>query len=458
MSKNIAFYFPNRNTNNIDCSDIFSGNPGIGGSYHVLLALACSLTLKNNDINIIVYTDKKGIFPSILKTKQVSDLSDLIQKTKEDNIHILTLILGVFGHNALDSFRVNEHLKIIIWATNFLGKDVNYCAKNQQISRIVCVGFEQLDLYRDHLVFKKMTAIYNGIDINNIKKQSEPMTPFSQRPSHVTYIGSMVKQKGFYLLAKAWPQILKECPDAVLNVIGSGKMDDKNTRLGKYGIAEVTYENAFMPYITDIEGRVLPSVKLWGLLSMKEKNEILKSTRVGVPNPSGRTETFGYTAIEMQSFGALVTTIHCPAYLETVCPSAGILYRKGKKQDKILAESVLSLLNRNENQYDEVMRFLEVNFSMNKVTGEWYQLFMDMMENKENPIMPIKANEKYRLKHWKEANRKFKNFIPFGYKIIPSLWYVDDILWKLKGLFKRDKLIKYIYRRYILKRKIEQYL
>jgi glycosyltransferase involved in cell wall biosynthesis len=455
---NIAFYLSNKNLKNIDCSDVFSGNPGIGGSDYALLILACSLTLNYKDINVTVYADQTELLPSVLKTRQIFDLPDLIQKTKEDRIHVLTLILGTFSDNMLDSFCSNEYLKIVIWASNFLsGKGLSYYSGNQQVSRIVCVGFEQLDLYRDHPVFKKMTAIYYGVDIDNIKRQSEDAIPFSQRPPHVTYTGNLVPQKGFHILAKAWPQILKDCPDAVLNVIGSGRLYNRNAPLGKYGISEMTYEKAFMPYLTDATGQILPSVKFRGILG-NEKNEIFKQTRVGVPNPSGRTETFGYTAIEMQSFGALITTVQCPAYMETVCPSAGILYKKQKNPDRKLAESVLSLLSRNENHADEVMRFLETNFSIDKVAGEWHRLFIDTVTNKENPVMPVKANKTYRLKHWKETNRKLKNAIPYGYKIIPSLWYPEDILYKVSGLFRRDHLARYLYRRYILKKRIEQYL
>lgn len=349
-------------------------------------------------------------------------------------------------------------MKIIIHGHNFFStKDLNYCAKNNQIARLVCVGFEQMDLYRDHHAFKKMTTIYNGTDFDNIKAQSKNMTPFSRRPPHVTYIGNIVRQKGFHILARAWPQILTNYPDAVLNVIGSGKLYDRHAEMGEYGFAETTYEKTFMPYLTDNNGQILPSVKFWGILG-KEKNEILQKTRVGVPNPSGRSETFGNGAVEMQAFGALVTTIQCPGYLDTVCRSTGILYPRSKHQEKKLAEAVLSLLNRTENRYDEVMQFLESNFSIDKITGEWHQLLTDIMGNKENPVIPIKANKKYRLKHWKEANRKFKNFIPFGYKIIPSLVYMEDILYKLNGLFKRNHLLRYMYRRYILKKQIEQYL
>jgi hypothetical protein len=185
---NIAFYFSNKNIHKVDCSDVFSANPGIGGSDYALLLLACSLTQNHKDLSVLVYVDDESLLPSVLKTKKVSDLPDLIQQTKEDNIHILTLILGAFSDHMLDSFHQNERLKIIIWASNFFSKrDLHYYGHNKQIGRIVCVGFEQLDLYRDHSIFKKMLAIYNGADINNKKNSSIVAIPFTQRPFHVTY-------------------------------------------------------------------------------------------------------------------------------------------------------------------------------------------------------------------------------------------------------------------------------
>ena len=38
----------------------------------------------------------------------------------------------------------------------------------------------------------------------------------------VTYIGSLVPTKGFHVLAAVWKTILKEVPDATLNVVGNG--------------------------------------------------------------------------------------------------------------------------------------------------------------------------------------------------------------------------------------------
>ncbi|GHT31158.1 hypothetical protein AGMMS49574_12440 [Bacteroidia bacterium] len=450
LYQNIAFYCTNKNTKNIDCSNILNGNPGIGGSEYALWLLACSLETNYEDLNVIVYVDELCLAPPFLKIKQVKDFQDLAKKTTDDNIQILVLILADFSEN--DKLSIfPDKLKLVIWASNFMSsKDLAYYTGKKSVSRVVCVGYEQLDLYRDHAIFKKSTAIYYGLSMNSVKKQSASIIPYSQRPLHVTYIGNIVPQKGFHMLAMAWPIILKAYPDAVLNVIGSGKLYNRDAQLGEYGIADSEYEKLFMPYLVDSKGEILSSVKFWGILG-EEKRDILLKTRVGVPNPWGKTETFGYTSIEMQVDGALVTTIKCPAYLETICPTTSILYKNQKRLHKVLAESVVTLLGRNDNHYEEVMNFIDSNFSIDLKAQEWYQLFTDIISNKEQPVTPIRANKKYRLKNWKEANRKIKNIIPFGYKLIPSLWHFEDKLWKFNTLLKRDHIMKHLLHKYILR-------
>lgn len=451
---NIAFYLPNRNTKNVDCTNISEGNPGIGGTEYAMLLLACSLESKYRNLNITVYVEEEGLLPSVLKTKKITDWPDLAQKTVDDNIHILVVVYGSITNNMLTIFP--ERLKFVVWAHLSLHpKDLRLYAKSKSISRIVCAGYEQLDMYRDHIAFKKSTAIHNGVNTDSVKNMK--MLPYNNRPLYVTYIGNIVPQKGFHVLAKAWPRILNAYPDAVLNVIGSGKLYNRNARLGKYGIADSAYEEIFMPYLTDSNGQILPSVKFCGLLGV-EKKEILRKTRVAIPNPTGKTEICPYSSIDAQIYGSLVATIKHPAYLETICPSTCMLYKKQKNLDKALADAVITLLGKNENHHAEAMDYIISNFSVDKIAKEWDHLFMDIMMDKDVPAFPVKTNTYTHLKRWKEANRKIKNFIPFGYKILPSLWYADDLLWKMSGLLKRKQLLKYLYRRYILKKLIEQYL
>jgi glycosyltransferase involved in cell wall biosynthesis len=428
--KQVAFYIPNQGTAEVNCRNLLLGNPGIGGSPYAMLLLAYALEKNHKDLNITVYVNREGMLPENLSTQTVENIRDLAQKTKENGIDILILRYNSFNFDAF-----HKELKIVIGAHNYiLPKDLRYLAAEKRVYRIACVSNEQLNLYRDHAAFRKSIAIYNPLPV-----EERQLTEYSRRPLHVTYIGSLIPAKGFHVLAKAWKPILKAHPDAFLNVIGSGNLYDRRTPLGRYGIAESGYENIFMPYLTDETGNILPSVKFWGILGNK-KTDILQHTRVGIPNPSGVTETFGYTAVEMQEYGCLIATIKCPAYVETVCPDSGILYRN----EKDLAKTVITLLNRPNNNYPETIDYIRSHFGLEKIANEWYQLLLGTLQQEQKPII-LKWGQ------CAEWNRKIKNALPGGYKLLPSVYTCWYLCQQFKGLLKRKNIIRRLIRKYILK-------
>ncbi|MDR0575890.1 MAG: glycosyltransferase family 4 protein [Tannerella sp.] len=426
--KHVAFYITNQGTAEVNCHNLLQGNPGIGGSEYAMLLLAYSLGTNYKDLHITVYTDKEGILPENMRVKTVENRNDLAQKVKEDEVEVLVLR----DQSNFDIF--HNELKIVVLAENFIQpKYLRYLANEKRVYRIVCVGNEQLNLYRDHAAYRKSVAIYNPFCAEKIQ-----LPDYSMRPKHVTYIGSLIPAKGFHVLAKAWKTILEVYPDAFLNVIGSGNLYNRQTPLGKYGIAEASYEQVFMPYLTDETGKILPSVKFWGILG-HGKADILQHTRVGVPNPSGVTETFGYTAVEMQAYGCLIATIKCPAYVETVYSGAGILYWR----EKDLAKSVITLLNFGNNNYQKTMDYIWSHFALEKIANEWHQLFLNTLQPEQKPIL-IKWGQ------YAELNRKIKNSIPWGYKLLPSVYTFWDLYQQqFKSLLKRKNIILHLFRKFI---------
>ncbi|MDR0687532.1 MAG: glycosyltransferase family 4 protein [Prevotellaceae bacterium] len=429
--KHIAFYIINPGISEVDCRNLLHGNPGIGGSEYAMFLLAYSLGTNYRDLNITVYTHKEGILPENMRVKTVENRNSLAQKVKEDGVDILVLRCDSFN---LDVF--HRELKIVVLAQNYIQpKQLRYLAVEERVYRIVCVSNEQLNLYSDHAAYRKSVAIYNPFCAEKIQT-----TDYSMRPMHVTYIGSLIRAKGFHVLAKAWKTILEACPDAFLNVIGSGNLYNRQTPLGRYGIAASAYEQSFMPYLTDGTGKILPSVKFWGILG-REKADVLQHTRVGVPNPSGVSETFGYTAVEMQAYGCLIATIKCPAYAETVYSGAGILYRN----EKDLAGAVITLLNRDNNNYQETMNYISSHFALEKVADEWRQLFLGTLQPSRKPA-------KIKWGQYAELNRKIKNFIPYGYKLLPSIYTFWDLYQQqFKSLIKRKGIIRYLFRKFVPK-------
>lgn len=284
--------------------------------------------------------------------------------------------------------------------------ELDYYANNPAIYQIVHVSREQNDLYRDHKSFQKSSYIYNCVPLDDIKKKVGNH-PYHKRRNIVTYIGSVVPFKGLHLLAMAWPEILRQVPDAELYIIGSGKLYNSHSTMGQYGIAEENYEKLLLKYLSH-EGKILPSVHFMGIMG-KEKEAILLQTKVGVPNPSGITETFGLSAVEMQMLGANVTTIRCPGYLDTVVN--GVLYSNRKK----LAENVVYLLNHNINRYEEGINYFEANFSHDAVATRWEHLLC----NGFLPADKKTANLTYRCKYAKEGLRRLKRLFPFLYALPP---------------------------------------
>lgn len=358
-----------------------------------------------------------------LHVVKIAEIKDLVNQIKPD--YLLLKYEPSWYEEARNAIS-DTSTKLLVWAHNFIPrKQLTTLAKDDKVERIICVSREQLNMYRDHKAFLKSSYIYNGMPVKYMKTLKVP--PITERPHEVTYIGSIVDYKGFHLLAKAWPEVLKAVPDAKLNVIGSGKLYDRNAKLGRYGIAEENYENQFMPYLTDGNGQILSSVKFWGVLG-EEKNDVLKHTKVGVPNPSGVSETFCITALEMQAMGCVVTTIDFGGFRNTVYDKTGILY---KNTDE-LAHCIIEQLNAEENDIEGFYDFMERHFAFEKVAEDWLNLF-DTLGHQNTPLSYINETRN-RLMSLREWNRRLKVALPLGYSL-PTIDFYRSILRRF-GLVK----------------------
>lgn len=413
----IAFYLENKNLSNIDCSNLENGNPGIGGTEYIIQATIYYLTKLAPQHHIVLGAQCIDNIPSIPYYRQTDSISKLIQEEKPDYL-IFKYEPYLYKEAAICAKENNT--KLIPWAHNFIKRsELTELANNPLVSRIICVSREQLNMYRDHKAFLKSVYIYNGMPVKYLKTLLPSIPLYKDRPYEVTYIGSIVPFKGFHILAEAWKDVIKVFPQAKLNVIGSGKLYDRTSKLGRYGIAEEEYEKQFMPALTDNEGKIIPSVHFWGVLGI-EKNEILKRTRVGVPNPSGVSETFCITALEMQAMGALVTTINYGGLKDTVFHT-GILYNNSKE----LAASIITLLQRKENHIQDFYKFMEEHFSFEHVTKDWID-FINHLNDSSVPFLPNDNSD--RLSILKEFNRRIKKKLPFGYTILPTIDFYQSIL------------------------------
>lgn len=428
----IGFYLQNKGIAGIDCSDPMSGNPGIGGTEYLFTAVPLAVKERvekaHSPHEIVLIANSTDRLPEGLYKVEAND--ENIDKVAIRN-HIEIIVLRYSKDNFKIIQKLDPKIKIIFWCHNFVPRrELTLLAKANNVIAIVCVGSEQLNFYRDHRAYYKSVFIPNGYPVRRFLENEIrlKLTPYEKRANEVTFVGNLVEFKGFHLLAEAWPKVIEEVPDAHLNVIGGATLYDRRNKLGKYNLAEESYENLFMSYLTDENGTIVPSVTFHGVLG-NEKFDILEKTKVGVPNPSGVSETFCIAALEMQLAGAVIATIDFGGFKDTVY-SSGVLYKKPER----LAESIVKQLRKLDNDYDGFKDFVE-QFDFSEVAKIWLQLFDTLKSgHKLKDILKPGVPTEHR---WKEINRKIKKILPFG-SYLPTDMYYKSMLWRLKRIFKRN--------------------
>ena len=368
--KKVAFYLDNDSLGSVNLSNLLAGNPGVGGTEYQFLLVSYLLEQRSSNITPTLITRCKTSAPH-KNIYQVDNLLELCEYCSANEIKTIVMNQLVFDEKLLDSYK--DLFDIVLWDHNGMNlRRLNVVNSRKYVKRIVCCGREMMDMYRDHPATLKSTYIYNMQPIQS-KEWYKERIDFTDN-HNVVYMGSIIPTKGFHVLARSWKTVLKDVPDAQLYVIGSGKLYDKNARLGKFGIAEAAYEEQFMQYLTDENGNVLDSVHFLGLLG-NEKFEVLGKCKVAVPNPTGDSECLPLTTMEMQLMGCGITTIFHQAYLDTVCNKQWLYYRCRQ-----LASFIVERINSPRDNYDKLYSFISTRFGIDNNLRRWEETLLSLNE------------------------------------------------------------------------------
>ena len=362
------------------------GNPGIGGTEYEFILLAYALA-KFSDCEVNLYCrEESNIYPDGVKVHIFRSNSDLIEQVKADGNDILVVrayqlpdLYDIYGR-AKDS-----GINVVAWSHNFMPYDlVGTLWKNPAVKRIVMVSHEHYDRYLDHPIIAKSTFIHNMFDGRCFRLREYPSSPA------VTFTGGLYKHKGFHVLAAMWKDILREVPDATLYVIGSGKLYNKDTRLGGYGLAESEDEAMFMKHLTE-GGEILPSVKFLGNMGAK-KSEIYYKTTVGVVM-NIITETFGLVALDAEVCGVPVVARANYGLFDTV--RHGETGYLGRNPEEIKRYIIMLLKDRELNVRlgRQAKEFTEKSFLPEVIVKKWLKLFDDVINGR--PCERIPPTENY---------------------------------------------------------------
>jgi len=368
----IGFLFPDKGFVNVDLSNPRNGNNGVGGTQYSFVYLGFQLA-KNKNYELYFYHFNNNLLPFGINSVICPNVESIFEKAKNDCVDILIFWTDydVSLINLLSKYELNG----ILWAHNNLTYSlVKACEKSHFLKRVIFVGKQEYDRYIDCDIIYKSDFIYNMFDGNFFEKRELPSD------NNVAYVGSLVYDKGFHVLASIWKKILKKVPTAKLFVIGNGKLYDRNSKLGKFGLTNEKYENKFIPYIIDND-KIIDSVIFLGSLGI-EKNEYFKKIKVGVVNPTAKSETFGLSAIEMEAFGIPVVSKAKNGMYETVLNrKTGVLVHN-KRQ---LKKAIITLLKNNKMNNllsKQAKEFSNSAFLPNDICDKWCITFDEIQNNK----------------------------------------------------------------------------
>lgn len=387
IMKKLAVLFQEEETRGMDLSHPEKGNPGVGGTaFCFLLFLKFIYGAKGSeDYDITVYQFQDNILPHDKdKCVLVSSLNEALDDASSKGIDIVLLR----NHQTDEAYSIfqNYNFKYIFWMHNRLTyTEIKLFRKWKNCKRVIAVGREMYDLYVDDMVSSKLDYILNPL----VPPDEQFVRGGDARP-WVTYVGSLIPDKNFHMLTAVWKDIIKEVPEAELHVIGSGRLYDKNGKMGSFGHAQQSYEDMFMPHILDDDGKPLESVVFHGIMG-DEKYEIFKDTSVGVINPMA-TETFGLAAIEMEACGAPIVCRRKNGLLDSVEDGkTGLLYADiaslGPNIIKLLKDKEL-----NGKMSKAALSFARTTFRPEGLMPEWVRVLDEVAADKKAKYRKPTAN------------------------------------------------------------------
>ena len=367
----VAFYLENRNMPDVDLTRPSLGNPGCGGTEYMFAALPSYLAaVEGNEHHIVILASHIERLPENVPCLRVTNVCDAVRRAKEYGCDIF--VYRPRRHPQVEFLALLDRLRIsaVAWVhVTPTGPHLRALANSSNVKAVVCVGREQHDLVWDSSVWPKLTYIVNGLDVDGYRLADPP----AKEANLVVYLGALVPQKGFHLLARAWPRILLRHPKARLAVIGSGALYDQSASLGPWGVAATEYEALFAPHLAGPDGRPHPSIAFLGKLGW-EKKEWLSRANVGVANPGGQTENCPGSALEFQACGTAVVSAARYGLLDTVLDGhTGLLGRTGHD----LVDNIGGLLSdpkRAEALGRNGVAFVRASFDFASVTSAWLDL------------------------------------------------------------------------------------
>jgi glycosyltransferase involved in cell wall biosynthesis len=381
----VGIYLDTSDTDDVNLSSPEEGNPGIGASEFLMASLPHYMEkVFPRLIELTVYYRGSDLLPPGVSTIEVSDGREAMTQATGGDTDVF-IWRPTKSMPAIPNDCGPGDLTAIGWAHNTNIEILRSLVQDDRLYSIVCVSKQQMKNLRTYEPFDDSTYIFNGF-------HADPYIPDAVSSSDltVTFLGGLYMEKGFHRLAGVWPEVIDKFPDARLEVIGSGKLYDRNQKLGKWGVATETYEQKFRAPLAGDNGSPLDSVTFHGLVSQAKKIDILQDTTVGVINPRG-TETFSVSAVEFQAAGTPVVSRAKGGVLDTVKhQETGLLHTS----DRAMVGNIKRFLSKPElaQRYGQNgIYFVSHMFNYPRICSDWLEL---LTRAKHNCPLPMRAMDR----------------------------------------------------------------
>ncbi len=370
----VAFFLENSRISNRIIENLDLGNPGLGGTEYIFFNMVVALS-RRNDMDVTLFLTTKQPIEYDINIFLVKDIYDAIDKAKEQRFSIIV----TRNNQPLCFYKYVDEKKmpLVVWAHNYNQKELMWVRNSVYTKKYVCVSKAQLEANWHLCSHKKTIYIFTGISSSQIADK-----PDRYKKCYVVSQGALEEQKGFHVLARIWPEIHKKVPDATLHVIGSGKLYDDSSVMGKYGLANEKYEKEFMKYIIDSKGNIDPSVVFHGkMVNASEKRDLIKQSSVGVLNLTGASECCPLSGVEMQALGVpVVTTVRYGCRDVVRDKFSGYTVRSEREA---VSKIVMLLTDNDKNQKfsKNSISFVHDRFDSEKSYAKWAEMLKGIEKN-----------------------------------------------------------------------------
>ena len=403
----VAFYLNTEAVKGVDIRDVDSGNPGIGGTEYMFFLIAQHLS---SAMEVHFYATRAVAFPPGVTYHPVRDFADAVaQFQTHGEKWVIVREAEILGNAAIIRSAPQGFLA---WAHNYSNaKTLKVCQRLANVVRYVCVSREQYEQMRDERIFGKCAYVFNAA-----VAKAYLGAPCPAAGNSVFFMGSIIPPKGFHILAQQWPEIKRAVPDATLHIVGSGQLYDRSIPMGPLGIATAAYERQLARYLTR-DGALREDVIFHGTLGA-DKNQLLRTAKVAVVNPTGVGETFCISALEFELLGVPVITKNFGGPRDVMVDGrTGILIDR----ERDLAQAVVRLLRDDRlraSMAEQAVAYARDHFDIAIVVRAWERLLRDLEAGAAaSPDFAI--THPCGLKRAKDVNRRLRGVPGLGW--LPSL-------------------------------------